>query len=181
MVKIIRRIATGVPRHVAPLMFSMAGASTVEKDTTVTLKMLWLPRRLYHLLLYHRHLHPLHRTLSTRILVKVSAAWPMVNTLLASPLGAGFVWCKDLCLQYKWCLAVEKGKIRVLLITDTEAFITTGKNKFTDENDQWGATRTFDGRSYQTYCGGSGQARRVPAYREFGGGKLNSDLSITAT
>ena len=72
MVKIIRRIATGVPRHVAPLMFSMAGASTVEKDTTVTLKLLWRPRRLYHLLLYHRHLHPLHRTLITRILVKVS-------------------------------------------------------------------------------------------------------------
>ena len=72
MVKIIRRIATGVPRHVAPLMFSMAGASTVEKDTIVTLKMLWRPRRLYHLLLYHRHLHRLHRTLITRIFVKVS-------------------------------------------------------------------------------------------------------------
>ena len=83
--------------------------------------------------------------------------------------------CKDLCLQYNWCLAVEKQKYACALITDTEAFITTGRNKFTDENDQWGATRTFDGRSYQTYCGGSGQAGACTSVTyEFGGGKLNS-------
>ena len=89
--------------------------------------------------------------------------------------GTGLSECKDLCLQYKWCLAVEKGKYACALITDTEAFITTGQNKFTDENDQWGATRTFDGRSYQTYCGGSGQAGACTSVTyEFGGGKLNS-------
>ena len=81
-------------------------------------------------------------------------------------------WCKDLCLQYDWCLAVEKQGNGCNLITDTEAFITTGGNTFTDENDQWGATRTFDGQSYQTYCGGSGECTSVTY--EFGGGKLNS-------
>ena len=45
MVKIIRRIATGVPRHVATQMFSMVGVSTVERDTIVTLKLLPRPRR----------------------------------------------------------------------------------------------------------------------------------------
>ena len=84
-------------------------------------------------------------------------------------------WCKDLCLQYDWCLAVEKQGNGCNLITDTEAFITTGGNTFTDENDQWGATRTFDGQSYTTYCGGSGKAGacRSVTY-EFSGGSLNS-------
>ena len=100
MVKIIRRIAMGVPRHVAPLMFSMAGASTVERDTIVTLNLLPRPRHLYHLLLRHRLLLHRHQTLITRILVKVSAAWPMVNTLLASPLGAqvGHILSAKICV-----------------------------------------------------------------------------------
>ena len=83
--------------------------------------------------------------------------------------------CKDLCLEYTWCLAAEKQDYSCGLITDTEAFITTGKNTFTDENNQWGATRTFDGQSYQTYCGGSGQAGVCTSVTyEFGGGQLYS-------
>ena len=89
--------------------------------------------------------------------------------------SGSLTWCKDLCLQYTWCLAVQKQGNGCRLITDTAAFITTGGNTFTDDNDKWGATRTFDDKSYTTYCGGSGQAGvcRSVSY-EFSGGLLNS-------
>ena len=77
--------------------------------------------------------------------------------------GTGLSECKDLCLQYKWCLAVEKGKCACALITDTEAFITTGQNKFTDENDQWGATRTFDVGVTRRIAAGPDRRGRVQA------------------
>ena len=81
----------------------MAGASEVTRDTSVTLNLLPHPRHLYHLLLRHRLLLHRHQTLITRILVKVSAAWPMVNTLLASPLGA------QGCLSAKICVYNTNG------------------------------------------------------------------------
>mgnify|MGYP006879511432 CR=1 FL=1 len=85
------------------------------------------------------------------------------------------IWCKDLCLQYTWCLASQYEGGGCYLVTDTEAFIMTGGNTFTDDNDQWGATRTFDDKSYTTYCGGSGQAGACRSvFYEFSGGLLNS-------
>ncbi|CAL6313005.1 unnamed protein product [Bathycoccus prasinos] len=85
------------------------------------------------------------------------------------------IWCKDLCLQYTWCLASQYEGGGCYLVTDTEAFIMTGGNTFTDDNDQWGATRTFDDKSYTTYCGVSGQAGACRSvFYEFSGGLLNS-------
>jgi hypothetical protein len=84
------------------------------------------------------------------------------------------IWCKDLCLQYTWCLASQYQGGGCKLVTDTEAFITTGGNTFTDDNDKWGATRTFDDKSYTTYCGGGGVGVCRSVTYEFSGGLLYS-------
>ena len=81
--------------------------------------------------------------------------------------------CRNKCLEFTWCLAVEveldaESQLTpgCKLITDWTAYVVESGN--TLANNFWGGAETLGGETYQTHCHGG--TCRADAPRFFGGG-----------